>query len=213
MFPNIVKSIINDGHIIGSHSYQHFNLSKMSRDELLDDTANFDEMANALAGYKPKFLRPPYGSITPEAVEVYNQSDVNMKVIGWNIDLQDYDKVNRADDILEQLESMLIKNPGFTHVIYLGHDTARTSVEIVPRLMDFFTFQGFRHTTLDNCLFGGTEFSLRVSTRALEPKPVQRLVIPQGADDTVSAAVSRTLSTWLPPFVALLVAFQMNFPV
>lgn len=57
----VLKKMRRAGHTIGTHSISHTDLSWMSNDEIL---RNFEEPAETIKnhiGYKPRFVRPPYG--------------------------------------------------------------------------------------------------------------------------------------------------------
>ncbi|AIE79150.1 Peptidoglycan N-acetylglucosamine deacetylase [Bacillus cereus] len=62
-FPNVVKRIANEGHIIGNHTFSHPNLAKVNDAEYRNQIIKTEEILNRLAGYAPKFIRPPYGEI------------------------------------------------------------------------------------------------------------------------------------------------------
>lgn len=58
---SVLKRMKRSGHTIGTHSIAHTDLSWLSNDEIL---RNFKEPAETIEnhiGYKPRFVRPPYG--------------------------------------------------------------------------------------------------------------------------------------------------------
>lgn len=67
-YPWIVKKIHGYGHEIGCHSYRHFWLNKMSRNELLEDTKRSVDSLEQLIGEKIISYRAPAFSIATDNV-------------------------------------------------------------------------------------------------------------------------------------------------
>ncbi|HTE08470.1 MAG TPA: polysaccharide deacetylase family protein, partial [Flavitalea sp.] len=62
----LMRRIIEEGHIIGNHSYSHdrwFDLFSSRR--MLAELRAMDQEMQAATGLKPKLFRPPYGVINP----------------------------------------------------------------------------------------------------------------------------------------------------
>ena len=84
MYPEIIKQIIDEGHLIGNHSYGHspffdfYNAKK-----IIEEIQKTDTLLEKLTSKKINFFRPPYGVTTPSirrAIKITGH-----KVIGWNI--------------------------------------------------------------------------------------------------------------------------------
>lgn len=72
---DLVEEMINDGHIIGNHSYNHKNFSKISKYEMLKEIKLLeDEYYKTFNSRLSKIVRPPEGAI----------SDVNAKALKDN---------------------------------------------------------------------------------------------------------------------------------
>lgn len=61
--PDAVRRAVDMGCEIGSHSYRHADLGKMSQEAIQADLAAADELFTQVLGQAPTLLRPPYGSI------------------------------------------------------------------------------------------------------------------------------------------------------
>lgn len=69
---DIVREMIADGHIIGNHSYNHKNFSKISKDEMMKEINLLEDEYYKIFNTKlSKIVRPPEGAI----------NDVNAKVL------------------------------------------------------------------------------------------------------------------------------------
>ncbi|NDP28151.1 MAG: polysaccharide deacetylase family protein, partial [Flavobacterium sp.] len=82
--PEILKRIIEEGHLVGNHSYSHSNFFDFYRkNRLVAEIQKTDALIKSISGMKPQLFRPPYGVTNPSirrALEVTKH-----KVIGWNI--------------------------------------------------------------------------------------------------------------------------------
>lgn len=118
--PEILKRIMEDGHIVGNHSYSHSNFFDFYRkDRLIAEIRKTDALIESISGKKVRLFRPPYGVTNPSirrALEVTQH-----KVVGWNI--------RSLDGILknEKIIFARIKNRIASGGIVLLHDTAHTA--------------------------------------------------------------------------------------
>ncbi len=63
---NILKQIVDEGHIIGNHSFSHhFWFDLLSSKKMLTDLKRMDSEMKKVIGEKPKLFRPPYGVTNP----------------------------------------------------------------------------------------------------------------------------------------------------
>ena len=61
-YPEYVKAIYDQGHVVASHSQTHPMLTKLKDDELKKEIATPSEIVNHVIGVKPKCLRYPFGA-------------------------------------------------------------------------------------------------------------------------------------------------------
>ncbi|MCL1991172.1 MAG: polysaccharide deacetylase family protein [Defluviitaleaceae bacterium] len=87
-FPDIVKRIAAEGHVIGNHTYAHPNLPQVSDEDYHQQIQKTDALIEQLVGYKPKFFRPPYGAIREDQLQWATEQ--NMMVIQWSLDTLDW---------------------------------------------------------------------------------------------------------------------------
>ncbi|KAI9224838.1 hypothetical protein BC828DRAFT_372467 [Blastocladiella britannica] len=210
--PAVAQDVAAAGHIIGSHTYSHFNMSLQSNASLRQDLALQDYVTQTVLGLKPKFVRPPYGSFTRQASSYYNQTDLHL--VAWNIDSFDYlDAVDPAV-VHDWIQLWTTRNPGFSHLVYLGHDTSQAAVDVVAPIINQLEQAGYVATTLDNCIYGTHDRALWTASRDIQPNPVQRLVLSSGNGNVYTSsarALAATGGPWVSAVVALSVAGIMNF--
>jgi peptidoglycan/xylan/chitin deacetylase (PgdA/CDA1 family) len=137
--------MIEEGHIIGNHSYSHHPLFDLfSPKRMLAELNTMSQSCKKLTGLVPVFFRPPYGVTNPNLKAAIVKG--GFKSIGWSI--RSYDTVIRNENrLVERIISSL--KPG---AILLLHDTQETTVQILPRLLKGIREKGYRVERLDKLI-------------------------------------------------------------
>lgn len=133
----IVKNVLNNGMEIGSHTYAHKNLNKLTIEEIDEEINSTNIIFNEITGENIKLLRPPYGNAN-ELVK----SRVNTPIITWNIDTNDWlykDSEHVYNHIIENIES---------GDIILMHDVYSDTVEAVKKVVPYLIEKGYKITTV-----------------------------------------------------------------
>ena len=60
-YPELVKQIYADGHLIGTHSYQHVNLCNLTDEKAIEQIVKTNGLIKEITGECPQFIRPPFG--------------------------------------------------------------------------------------------------------------------------------------------------------
>ena len=92
LYPDIVKRMHGEGHLIGNHSYDHVNLGALCESEACTQIKKTNDAIYKVTGEYPEYLRPPFGSVKNKLDE-----DMNMIVTLWDIDTRDRDQQRRND--------------------------------------------------------------------------------------------------------------------
>lgn len=142
--PEILKRIMEEGHLVGNHSYSHSNFFDFYRkNRLIAEIQKTDALIESITGKKPQFFRPPFGVTNPSirrALEVTKH-----KVIGWNI--RSLDGILKDGKIIfDRIKSRMA--PGG---IVLLHDTEH-SVRILERLMLYLEENKYKVVSVEELL-------------------------------------------------------------
>lgn len=100
--PNIVQRIVQEGHVIGNHSYSHPLFTKLSLEEYKQQIDRTSAILQAQIGYTPKLIRPPYGEITEEQLQWTGSN--RYVIVNWNIDSLDWKGLS-ADQVSHNIIS------------------------------------------------------------------------------------------------------------
>lgn len=90
--PDIVKRIVQEGHAIGNHSYNHPNLPKVTDNEFHFQVQHTSQIIQNITGYSPKLFRPPYGNVNGNQIEWL--ASQNYTIVNWNVDSLDWKSLN-----------------------------------------------------------------------------------------------------------------------
>jgi peptidoglycan/xylan/chitin deacetylase (PgdA/CDA1 family) len=135
-YPDIVKQIVAEGHLIANHSYNHSNLIGIySTEKVKAEILQTEETIIKQVGSSLKLYRPPFGVTNPNIAKAV--SVLNMKVIGWN--KRSFDTVSKTkEEVLKRITPDL-KNGD----IVLFHDTNTLTPAILADFLLFASNKGF----------------------------------------------------------------------
>ena len=137
-YPDLVKRMIEEGHIVGNHTYSHIQLSACSYEKAADEIQKANQALFEITGKVPVYIRPPFGSYTKKL-----ESQIPMEVVLWTIDPVDW-KVQNTQTVVRHVLSN-IKDGS----IILLHDPYPTSVEAAFQIIDKLQAEGWEFVTVD----------------------------------------------------------------
>lgn len=86
--PRFLRQIIREGHIVGNHSWDHPNFTKVPLSEVRQQIELTSTEIQRVAGVRPHFFRPPYGALNNEVIrEIIS---MNYKIVFWDVDSLDW---------------------------------------------------------------------------------------------------------------------------
>lgn len=128
--PEIVRRIMDGGHIAGNHSYSHGPLINFrSSRHWMKECRKTDNAIQRLTGKRPNLFRPPYGVTNPAIARMNKTQDY--RVIGWS--LRSMDTVIHHPG---KLLGRLTKNVRNGDII-LFHDTQARLPEVLEKFLDY----------------------------------------------------------------------------
>ena len=141
-YPEIVKEIYEDGHLIGTHSYEHVNLRNLSDVAAIEQVDKTNQAIYEITGEYPQFIRPPFGSWK-------NNLDYETEMIEvlWDVDPLDW-KTSNSDVIAKRVVDKVGEND-----IILLHDASESSVNAAFKIIDALEKEGYTFVTVEEILF------------------------------------------------------------
>jgi len=143
--PEIAKQIVEEGHEIANHSWNHPQLSKMSEAAVKDQLDRAHNVIKQTTGVTPTLMRPPYGAFTATQ-RTWAHAVWNYKCILWDVDSLDWKHRTPA-----KTESIIMKETKNGSII-LCHDIHKTTVDAMPATLDALRAKGFKFVTVTELL-------------------------------------------------------------
>ena len=141
-YPEIVAEIHADGHLIGTHSYEHVNLKNLCDEAAIEQVDKTNEAIHAITGEYPEYIRPPFGSWKCNL-----DYETKMIEVLWDIDPLDW-KTSNSDVIAKRVTDKVTEND-----IILLHDASESSVLAAFKIIDQLEKEGYTFVTVDEILF------------------------------------------------------------
>ncbi len=130
-YEDMVKQAYEQGNEIATHTYNHANLTKLSKKGIKDELNKSREAIKDVIGCSFSTLRPPGGSINDKM-----RSVIKVPMIYWSVDTEDW-KSRNAKSVLNECE--VIQDGD------LYPSTADAVKKLVPRLVK----EGYQLVTVD----------------------------------------------------------------
>lgn len=113
-----MKKIVEEGHEVGNHSYNHAHYTTLSRDKMLEDMKKTNEAIKNSCGVSPALFRAPSGDYNNAVIEACRSAE--MEYIQWSIDSLDWRNLTESemlDRIIPQTKSgdILLFHNGTKH--------------------------------------------------------------------------------------------------
>ncbi len=137
--PDVYQQVMDAGHAIGNHSYNHVKGWKLSNEEYYSNIAKASDLLNT------KLFRPPYGQISPSQAK-HLAKDYN--IIMWSVLSGDYDKNTSP----EQCFNNILRKAKNGSIIVM-HDNLKAEENMLFALeesLKHFSQLGYRFDSLAN---------------------------------------------------------------
>ncbi len=138
--PEMVKLIVEKGHIIGNHTDSHPNMYEKNEEDFKEELLKMEECFNEYIGFnlENKFYRPPQGRFTTENLEW--AQDLGYKTLLWSVAYVDWEIDNQPsrEDALSTLYSRVHDG-----AIILLHPQSSTNTEILDEFITTLIKEGY----------------------------------------------------------------------
>lgn len=140
--PGLVKRELEEGHQVGSHSWDHPQLTKQSTQEVYNQILKTQKAVFDQTGYFPTTMRPPYGAVNKQVAE-----EIGLPIIQWSVDTEDW-KYRNAGIVTKKVLADATDG-----AIVLMHDIHKTTAASLDTTLTKLKNQGYEFVTIDE-LYG-----------------------------------------------------------
>jgi len=135
--PDLVKSIVKQGHHIGNHTQNHLNGWSTETRDYVKNTLKCAEVLEST------LFRPPYGRITRRQAAIMKK---RFRIIMWDVLSGDFDKTISKEKVLHNVLQNTV--PGS---IIVFHDSLKAESRMkyaLPRVLDYFGRLDYRFKSI-----------------------------------------------------------------
>ena len=140
-YPDIVKRESNEGHLVGNHTYNHVEITKIGDKKAREEIEKTNTVLKEMLGKEIEYVRPPFGAWQKKL-----EQEMNVLPVMWSIDPLDWTTEN-VDEIVNKVVTEAKEND-----IILLHDCYQSSVQAALRIIDILQKEGFEFVTADELL-------------------------------------------------------------
>lgn len=134
-YPEVYKRIIDEGHALGNHTFNHLNGWETADELYLND------INKAMEYIDSNLFRPPYGRISRFQIQQLLKPKYQMKLIMWSVLSGDFDPNISAEKCLN---NVLLSTKEGSIVVF--HDSEKASEKMLyalPKVLEQFSKKGF----------------------------------------------------------------------
>lgn len=141
-YPELIRRMQEEGHLIGNHTYSHMQLGKNNRENFKAELIKTNELLRGITGEEPQYVRPPYGSWDKSF-----ETELTMIPVLWTIDPMDWCSSD-VNGIVRKVTEKAEEN-----AVILMHDEYESTVKAALEIVDILQKQGYEFVTVDEILF------------------------------------------------------------
>ncbi|KIL41379.1 polysaccharide deacetylase [Gordoniibacillus kamchatkensis] len=148
--PDMVRRIVQEGHAVGNHTWDHPNLVKLTPQQVQDEVLRTEEQLMQTLGYRTDLFRPPYGNAN--AAVLQQIAGLGFKIIDWSVDTRDW-----AGTPTPQIMDFVRKEmtPGgiiLQHCAGGRNENLSNTVAALPQIIFYLKSNGFTFATVPDLL-------------------------------------------------------------
>ena len=136
--PDLVRRMIDEGHIIANHSVHHYSMPTLDDDTCKKEITEMHSYISDNFGYEMRLFRPPMGEFSEASLALTHEC--GYKTVMWSFAYADWDTKNQPDR--EQSLKKLIDS-AHEGAVYLLHSVSKTNADILAQAIDGIRAKGF----------------------------------------------------------------------
>jgi len=144
--PDLVKRMVDEGHIVANHTYHHPDMSKISDQSAFEkELTQLETLYREITGdTMKKYYRPPQGKYSEENLKM--AKDLGYTTFFWSLAYVDWyqDQQPTREEAFKKLLGRI--HPG---AIVLLHSTSSTNAQILDELLTKWKEMGYTFQSLD----------------------------------------------------------------
>ena len=142
--PELVKQMIDEGHIVGNHTVNHKSMPDIDNDTIKKEVMDLHTAVYEKFGYEMKYIRPPKGEYSERTIDYTNS--LGYKTVMWSFAYDDWDENKQGRE--EYGKKKILDNVHNGEVILL-HSTSKDNSNILDYCIKEIKNMGYEFKSLD----------------------------------------------------------------
>jgi len=135
---DLIRRMIDEGHLIGSHSWGHKNYSSLTPAQISEDLTKLSDYIYENFDYEMKYFRFPSGNFSEQALA--SVAAAGYKSVFWSFAYVDWLTDKQPEPVSSCSKIVSAACPG---MIYLLHSVSKTNADILGDVIDQVRAQGY----------------------------------------------------------------------
>ena len=134
-YPEVYQRILDEGHAVGNHTYDHLNGWKTNKKKYLDNILSAKKYIDA------DLFRPPYGRISKAQASALKSNGIQFHTVMWSVLSGDFDNSISP----EKCCNNVLKNASNGSIVVF-HDSEKANIRMqyaLPLVLQYFYERGF----------------------------------------------------------------------
>lgn len=146
--PDLVKRMVEEGHIVGNHSYHHPDFTIVSKQTMKKELETLEDAVSEITDQeKMKYLRPPRGMFNKQTLKWANE--LGYIHVFWSLAFSDWNTGKQKGENFAYEQVMKQIHPG---ALVLLHTVSSDNAEALPRIINDLKKKGYTFKSLDDLI-------------------------------------------------------------
>lgn len=143
--PELIKRMVEEGHIVGNHTVNHPSMPDLSEEEITNELSELNESFFKLTNQNMKFMRPPMGEFSEKTLATIQKN--GYKTVFWSIAYADWDTNNQkgADYAVEQVTKQFHNG-----AVILLHAVSEDNADALEQIINTAKNRGYTFKSLED---------------------------------------------------------------
>ncbi|GAB6157594.1 hypothetical protein JCM39194_07940 [Desulfotomaculum varum] len=141
--PDLVKRMVQEGHLVGNHTDHHPSLPQISDEAVIKEIQTVSDSFAQLTGSSMKYLRPPMGEYSERTLKLTH--DLGYRQVFWSVALVDW----RPDAGSPEQNKNIVMERLHNGAVILLHAVNKANAEMLADFIKECQAQGYRFASLD----------------------------------------------------------------
>lgn len=129
--PDLIKRMIDEGHVVGNHSYNHPSMPSLSLEKAAEEITKLHDYVKKTFGYTMTLFRPPMGEYSEQTLAL--AKELGYQTVFWSFAYPDWDPKKQPEESKALEKTLKMCHGG---AVYLLHAVSETNTNILGRFID-----------------------------------------------------------------------------